>query len=105
MQKLRRQNTAVSNHDDEIRLQGAEHFFRFAVPQRRRLPDRDAVLHRQLLDRRGGQHLFAADRLIGAGEHADDLMPGGDQRAKAFGRKVRRTHKQDAHYSSSSPSG
>ena len=61
------------------------------------LEDRGAVLQGHFLDRRRGEHLLAAHRLIPPGVHGTDIMPGSIQGFQALGGNVRRAHEQNAH--------
>ena len=76
MQKLRRDQAAVGHNNHDIGGQLPDDVIRGAVPQGAGLVDRDAMLDSQLLDRRCGQYLLAAYRLITAGEYSANLMPG-----------------------------
>ena len=78
MQKLRRNNAAVSYHDNNIGCQAFDQLIRAAIAQGARLINRDAVGHSRLFDRRGGQNLFAANWLICAGKCGADIVPGYD---------------------------
>ena len=99
MQKLRRNNAAVSYHDNNIGCQAFDQLIRAAIAQGARLINRDAVGHSRLFDRRGGQNLFAANWLICAGKHSADIVPGGNQSVQTFGSNIRGAHKEDTHRS------
>ena len=57
---------------------------------------RDAVLLRQHLDRRRGQHLLAALRLIRLGVRRAHLVSRADERLQARHGEIRRAHEDDA---------
>ena len=69
-----------------------------AVTQGMGLEDRGAVRECDFLDRRCGQDLLAAHRLIPAGVNAADLMSGRVKRFQTLGGDIRRSHEQNAHY-------
>ena len=62
---------------DQLRGEGTDVFILAAVPQGAGLEHRCAVRQSNLLDRRRGEHLLAADRLIPPGVHGTDIVPGG----------------------------
>ena len=101
-QHLRRQDTAIGHHHDQFGGQVPDLLLHLFGAQGLRLVDRQIMLQRQLFDRRSGEDLLAAHRLILAGEHAAYLMPCFQNGSQAGGGNVRRAHKQNAHYSSSS---
>ena len=70
--------------------------------ERIRLKDRNVMLKRQLLDRGRGQDLLAALRLVRLRVDRRDLMSGVQKRLKARYGEIRRTHENNAHYSSPS---
>ena len=93
-----RQDAAIGHHHDQFRRKGLNVGVLAAVPQGAGLEDRGAVLQGHFLDRRRGEHLLAAHRLIPAGIHAADLMPGGIEGFQALGCDIRGPHEQNAHY-------
>ena len=92
-----RQNAAIGHHYDQFRGKGADIFILAAVPQGAGLEHRRAVCQSNLLDRRCGEHLFTADRLIPPGVHSTDIVPGSIQGFQALGSNIRRAHEQNAH--------
>ena len=92
-----RQDAAISHHHDQFRGKGADSVILAAVPQGAGLEHRRAVRQRNLLDRRCGEHLLAADGLIPPGVHGTDIMPGSIQGFQALGGNIRRAHEQNAH--------
>ena len=92
-----RQNAAISHHHDQFRGKGADSVILAAVPQGAGLEHGRAVRQCNLLDRRRGEHLLAADRLIPPGVHGTDIMPGSIQGFQALGSNIRRAHEQNAH--------
>ena len=92
-----RQNAAISHHHDQFRGKGADSVILAAVPQGAGLEHGRAVRQCNLLDRRCGEHLLAADRLIPPGVHGTDIMPGSIQGFQALGSNIRRAHEQNAH--------
>ena len=92
-----RQDAAISHHHDQFRGEGADVFILAAVPQGAGLEHGRAVRQRNLLDRRCGEHLLAADGLIPPGVHGTDIMPGSIQGFQALGSNIRRAHEQNAH--------
>ena len=72
-----RQDAAIGHHHDLLRGEGTDVFILAAVPQGAGLEHRCAVRQSNLLDRRRGEHLLAADRLIPPGVHGTDIVPGG----------------------------
>ena len=72
-----RQDAAIGHHHDQLRGEGADVFILTAVPQGAGLEHRCSVRQSHLLDRRCGEHLLAADRLISPGIHGTDIVPGG----------------------------
>ena len=90
-------DAAIGHHHDQLRGEGVDVFILAAVPQGAGLEHRCAVRQCNLLDRRRGEHLLAADRLISPGVHGTDLVPGGIQGFQALGSNIRRAHEQNAH--------
>ena len=92
-----RQDATIGHHHDQVRGEGANVFILAAVPQGAGLEHRRAVRQRNLLDRRCGEHLLAANRLIPPGVYGADIVPGGIQGFQALGSNIRRAHEQNAH--------
>ena len=99
-----RQNTPVGHHHQAIRSQLLQLGGHGAVPHFGGLIYRDAPLLRQLLYRRRGKDGVAAHRLIRLGKDRGHLMPIRQDPLQAGHRKIRRSHKYDAHGSHSSSS-
>ena len=92
-----RQDAAIGHHHDQLRGKGADVFILTAVPQGAGLEHGCSVLQSHLLDRRCGEHLLAANRLIPPGVYGADIVPGGIQGFQALGSNIRRAHEQNAH--------
>ena len=97
-----RQQLAVGNDDDDLGRQLTQTRLLVLVFERIRLKDRDAVREGKLLDRRRGQDLLAALRLVRLRVDRRDLMSSVQKRLKARHREIRRAHENNAHYSSPS---
>ena len=87
-----RQDAAIGHHHDQFRGKNADVFILAAVPQGAGLEHGCSVLQSHLLDRRCGEHLLAANRLIPPGVHGTDIVPGGIQGFQALGSNIRRAH-------------
>ena len=97
-----RQQLAVGNDDDDLGSKLTQARLLLLFFERIRLKDRDAVRESKLLDRRRGQDLLAALRLIRLRVDRRDLMTGVQKRLKARYGKIRRAHENNAHYFSPS---
>ena len=92
-----RQDAAIGHHHDQLRGEGMDVFILAAVPQGAGLEHRRTMRQCNLLDRRCGEHLFTADRLIPPGVHSTDIVPSSIQGFQALGGNIRRAHEQNAH--------
>ena len=100
IQHIGGQNFAVGNHDNQFRTGFLKQRQNRAVLQGIRLMHSQSVLKRKRFDRRRRQLHFASLRFIRLGQNADNLMPVCNETRETRHRKVRRTHKQDSHSSS-----
>ena len=102
IQDVVRQDAAVGRHHDELRVQLLQLGQSGPVPELGGLKDRNAVLQRRLLHRRGLELvLVPAHRLIRLAEHPAHRVPRLNEPLQGGDGKVGGAHKDDSHASSS----
>jgi hypothetical protein len=81
---------AVSDHDGDVGLEDRELLEQLWIARVLRLKNRNLFVHRNLLDRRRNYLARSTLRLVGLGDHADDLEAFANERPQRRLSEVRR---------------
>ena len=104
VQDVLRQDTAIGCHHDQLGSKGPHQLQRRTVLHFQRLIYVQSLRQSIFLHRRRDQLHAAVLRLVWLGEHTADVVSVGHQPFEGSHGKIRRSHKQNTHYLSSSSS-
>src|SRR5690606_14029711 len=97
LEHLPPEDLAVRDDDRDVRLERAELGQERVASRPLGLEDRDPLLERDTLDRRGLHRPPAARRAVGLRDDADHIVPLAEQRPERRDREVRRAPEEDPH--------